>query len=113
MTDTFKETGWATQTPDVYGGPKCDRVVPAWTGFFLGDKDEDIGPTLTLKATQFPPGTKITIAEPTCPQCGSLREIGYKGKNRQTMFFKPECTGWIDHNPCDFRWDDWVLEKFS
>ncbi|KJS36097.1 MAG: hypothetical protein VR70_14510 [Rhodospirillaceae bacterium BRH_c57] len=95
---------WATMEPDVYGGDTHDQIVPRWRIYADGDKDADheTGP-LELLPSRFPPGTKVTVEEPVCPDCGALREPHWQD-NEQTY-----------GGPCDcgFDWDGWVLDQFS
>lgn len=99
-----RATMWATMEPDCYGGKTCDRVVPRWKCYADGDKDSDYDhKSLTLSPKTFPPGTEIVIREPTCPECGELREpLHLTGRNG----FKPKCR-------CGFDWNDWVLSQYS
>lgn len=101
-----QETMWATMSPDVYGGPKCDRVTPRWACHAEGDMgSEDYERVLKLDARAFPPGTRIVISEPLCPQCRELREPTYPAPKRGHLFPK--------HCRCGFDWDNWTLEQFS
>lgn len=75
---SYRATQWATMKPDVYGGPKCDQIVPRWHVYAEGDKDSDyIRGALKLDGRTFPPGTKVTIQEPVCPDCGDVRSPIY------------------------------------
>lgn len=98
-----RETMWAEMRPDVYDGPTCDRVKPQWSAHAAGDKGDaaDGDKVLKLKASTFPPGTKVTIAEPTCPDCGELREPTM----RPGPLYAGPCR-------CGFDWDRWVQEQY-
>lgn len=99
-----KVTMWANQVPDCYGGNTYDKVIPRWHCFAFGDKDSDYqyGP-LELDAKCFPPGTKITIEEPTCPQCGELRFPIFP---QTGPTYEAKCK-------CGFDWEAWVIAEFS
>jgi len=102
----WRETMWAEMKPDCYGGEGCDEIVPGWATYAEGDKQGGDGEAaLELAARTFPPGTKVTISEPTCPQCGDLRE----------PIFPIPAEGPLYAGPCDcgFDWDAWVLEQYS
>ena len=103
---TRKETMSAEMKPDVYGGKTCDKVVPGWECHAEGDLESESGlPALELAACTFPPGTKVVITEPVCPDCGELR----------SPKFPPPKRGSIYGGPCDcgFDWDKWVLDQYS
>ncbi|WP_029066529.1 hypothetical protein [Labrenzia sp. DG1229] len=100
----FRETQSAVQAPDIYDGPKCDQHRPQWTGSAEGDQDgpEPIGETIELAANTFPPGTRVTIEEPECPECGMV----------PTHMNKPGQSGNWECD-CDFDWKNWADEQFS
>ena len=90
----------AELSPDVYGGEKCNRVIPRWMCWCMGDKgDTDTEILLRLAAKHFPPGTKVTIEEPICPNCDELR--------------MPTTTGHADKCHCGFDWKQWTLDEYS
>lgn len=96
-----RETMRATQAPDVYGGKNCDQHEPRWIGSADGDKDGD-GPVgvegvLKLDATTFPPGTKVTVHEPECPQCHTV----------------PSWTGNRWECECNFDWHAFAENRFA
>lgn len=101
-----RETMWATMKPDVYGGATGDQIVPRWHVFADGDKQsEDIHDALDLPPGRFPPGTRIVIHEPACPQCDQTRFPIYPMPKTGPLFAS-KCD-------CGFDWDKWVLEEFS
>lgn len=104
MTTKFNETMWFTMRPDMYGGENCDEMVPNWHCYAAGDKDADDQTTpLILDPSSFPPGTKITVEEPACPQCGETRHIDPRPTPPR---FDSKCE-------CGFDWDAWVQNEFS
>lgn len=102
----YRKTMWAEMAPDVYGGKSCDRIVPEWLCAAEGDKD---GPekqsTIALNPRTFPPGTKVEIYEPLCPQCGEFRYPVFSPPKRGPLF-EPKCG-------CGFDWDEWTREQYS
>ena len=102
----LRETMWATMRPDCYGGKSCDKIRPQWSTYGDGDKQGEEGErTLQLAARSFPPGTKITIAEPQCPKCGEVRDPIFPAPKRGPLF-AAKCG-------CGFDWNEWTLEQFS
>jgi hypothetical protein len=91
--------------PDCYGGETCDQIIPRWWCYCDGDKDGDYerGP-LQLMANFYPPGTVVNVIEPTCPDCGELREP--KGTPGGAISFADNCR-------CGFDWKCWTLTKYS
>ena len=88
----MQEIMWAELKVDVYDGPNCDQHRPYWNAFSDGDKqDDDVDGDIVLSPTHFPPGTKIVISIPNCPDCDEIVDI---------------CT-------CGFDWKNWVEEKYS
>ena len=104
-----RETMRATQAPDVYGGPKCDQIIPRWVGSAAGDKDGEgpIGADISLSARTFPPGTKVQVLEPECPKCGVVPcDMGDMPDGNGGWFTKWSCE-------CDFDWREFALDQFS
>lgn len=68
--------------------------------------DEEDGETLKLEmpAQQHPPGTRVTIEVPCCPECGDPADInGSDGTMHKEW---PDCD-------CGFSWSKWVRDNFS
>lgn len=101
-----QETMWAEMKPDVYGGKNCDKIIPRWETHADGDMESDTTETVTLSARTFPPGTKITISEPLCPDCGIPRIPAFPTNKRNQPVFSGPCE-------CGFDWDKWVLDQYS
>ena len=108
MTDLpMRATMWAEMKPDCYGGEKCDEIVPRWKGYAEGDKDSDTLDVIELAARTFPPGTKVVVREPTCPDCGELRSPIFDPSNEKRHgTFADKCD-------CGFDWDTWVRDQYS
>lgn len=104
--EKYQEVMWAENAPDVYSGAKCDQIGPSrWKCSSLGDRGEsDFETTIRLAARIFPPGTKVVISEPVCPQCGEHREPTTLPTGKITFDAKCEC---------GFDWDEWTKEKYS
>lgn len=102
----MRETIWFDQKPDCYAGEGCDEVEARWWCYADGDKDGDFQhEPLSLDAKMYPPGTRIVVHEPVCPECEETREPNYSGGKIQPGFAS-KCR-------CGFDWDQWVLNEFS
>ena len=102
----YQETMWAEMKPDLYAGPDCDKLKPQWELHADGDMDSGNQTTIKLSARTFPPGTKIVISEPTCPECGELREPKNPGRGAAVIVYGGPCL-------CGFDWDAWVGEQYQ
>jgi hypothetical protein len=91
----FQEVIWGEMSPDVYAGPSCNEVEPRWHLFCEGDMDSDFSEDFALSAKHFPPGTKVSVQQPCCPDCGEIAEL---------------CAA---DDCCEFDWKAWALSKFS
>lgn len=101
-----RETMWFEQSPDCYGGKTRDQIVPRWHCYADGDKDSDHQrEPLHLDARRFPPGTKIVVSEPTCPNCGETRPLKFPVPKRGAMF-EDKCR-------CGFDWNEWTIHQYS
>lgn len=103
---SYRATMWAEMKPDCYGGKTCDQIRPRWYTYADGDKDASYeNEPLNLAARSFPPGTKVTVQEPSCPECGDQRSPKWPTPKRGPIYEGP-CT-------CGFDWDGWVLDQYS
>ncbi|WP_444942732.1 hypothetical protein ACJJIK_10775 [Microbulbifer sp. ZKSA006] len=92
----FQEIAWVEMTPDVYDGPNCDQIKPQWTGAFKDDMDSENGlGSISFDAKHFPPGAKIVVSVPCCPECGAEPEL---------------CQS---DDSCDFDWDFWARDTYQ
>jgi hypothetical protein len=102
----YTETMWAEMKPDCYGGKTCDKIEPQWWTYADGDKEGGYEHApLQLAARTFPPGTKIVVSEPLCPQCSEPREPKFPTPKKGPLYAGP-CR-------CGFDWDAWVLGEYS
>ena len=100
---TTRATMWAEMRPNCYGGKTCDQIEPVWHCYADGDKDsDDIHKPLELDPRTFPPGTKVTIEEPLCPDCQELRHL----KSSDPPAFEDKCD-------CGFDWVAWTLDQYA
>lgn len=68
---------------DVYCGEKCNKSEPQWNSYCDGDMDSNISSKpIILSPLHFPPGTKVSISVPTCPEC-NLPRMSSGGQNDQ------------------------------
>lgn len=97
------------QEPYCYDGKTCDKQRPRWMTSYPKEGDEEDGEVLQLEmiARQWPPGTRVTIEVPCCPECGEPADMQQpypdERKLRRTW---PKCR-------CGFSWSKWVLDNFS
>lgn len=92
---------------DVYGGKTCDEVSNYFNVYAEGDmQDSNDKEDIVLKCKEMPPGTRISVEYPSCPNCTEPRhdvvEAG-KGITGHVKF----CSG------CGFNWEKWVLDNYS
>lgn len=92
---SYKATMWAEMKPDLYAGKNCDEVRPTFECNTDGDMGSESIDILTLDATTFPPGTKITVQVPCCPDCGQEVEMCKEDEG------------------CNFDWDEWRDNEYS
>ena len=99
----YRETMNAEMAPDMYGGPDCDQMLPRWCASTEGDMgDGENHETLELAARTFPPGTRVVISIPECPDCTEPAD----------MYFDPE-TGKTGPCQCGFDWEAWAGDTYS
>lgn len=91
----FREVAWWEQKPDLYAGENCDEVRPRWYGYAEGDKEGGFDEEIVLLPDRFPPGTRVVVSMPLCPQCGQIQEL-----------CQPEAE-------CGFDWVAWRDSRFS
>ena len=85
---------WAEQQPDCYAGETCDQQKARWYFSAVGDKDSshDSDP-IVLDPSNFPPGTKVVVSLPSCPDCGSpIMSLGTPAEPCE----------------CGFDWKEWA-----
>lgn len=98
-------TMWATLKADCYGGDDCDIIVHTWNVYGEGDKeDADLSGEIVLNPRHFPPGTRVTIEQPVCPECGDPRFIDTT--DPENPCFPSNCD-------CGFDWDVWTRSRFG
>ena len=100
---TYREVQWAEMKPDTYAGDSCDEIEPRWEGHAEGDKgDADTFDTMKLAAKTFPPGTKVVISVPCCPNCQETADFALNHK-----------TGEMENCECGFDWPEWTRITYS
>lgn len=100
----------AEMHPDMYAGDNCDQVRPRWEGYCDGDKEggEFDGPII-LDPTYFPPGTKVTVEVPICPECGEPADVSWSLGEGGTQ----SPGGHVENCECGFDWRVWTENEFS
>ena len=87
-----KDIMWAEIKVDCYDGKECDRHRKYWNAYADGDmQDENISGNLEISLDQYPPGTKVIISIPECPECDETSDT---------------CS-------CGFDWKNWAEEQYS
>jgi len=92
---------WAVMKPDVYAGESCEGIEPRWMLQHEKEGEEPVE-DITLLPAHFPPGTRITISVPVCPDCSTPADFSHD--------FKTGVTGKCE---CGFDWEAWTLSEFS
>ena len=97
-----RETSNAELAPDCYAGDDCDQIKHLWKTSCEGDMgDVGIEETLILSADIFPPGTRVRIEEPVCPDCERIPTP------------EPNEGGWPSKCVCGFDWEAWTRNQYS
>jgi hypothetical protein len=82
--------------PDLYDGPNCDIARPRWVADIEKEGPEEIPGNIVLDPSKFPPGTRVLIQVPVCPDCGLDEEFAADGR----------CG-------CGFDWHAWRDNQYS
>ena len=102
MTIEMEEVMWTEQSPDIYGGDSCNQIIPRWKGHCAGDMDGDVSQDLSLIATHFPPGTKVVVSVPLCPECGESSDMALNYRN-----------GAMKNCTCGYDWNQYARDTYS
>lgn len=95
---------WAEMRPDCYGGSEFDSHIPGWHTYGEGDKEGTDGEKeIVLAASVFPPGTRVVISEPVCPECDFPRIP--RTENNEIRF--------PDLCDCGFDWKSWTEGNYG
>ena len=109
----FEETMWAEMKPDVYSGDSCEEHKPGWYCFCAGDMDHEEGlKDLGLRASTFPPGTKVLVKEPVCPDC---EQVPWRSTDPVEMIGE-DGAKWLEYSwscDCSFDWREWANGEYS
>lgn len=101
---TFEKRQTFRMEPYCYDGKSCDLLRPRWMTSYPKHGDEEDGEILKLEipAKSMPPGSRITIEVPNCPNCGVPADM-----NEPKVFGRkwPKCD-------CGFSWTEWVMDNF-
>lgn len=93
------------QEPDCYSGKNLDQLRPRWMTSYPKHGDEEDGEVLEFKidARMMPPGSRITIEVPVCPQCGDPADMNEPKKRVRRW---PCCE-------CGFSWAKWAEGQYG
>jgi len=95
---------------DVYAGDNCDEVTKHFRTYCKDDMDADTNTDdIIISLKDLPPGAKILVRYPCCPDCGMARFDTFKSIEGGRM----EIVGHDSKCDCGFDWDEWVLNKYS
>ena len=98
----YVEIMWAEQKPDCYDGPDCDQLRPE---FELTGDDKGGAETadhVHLLPRMFPPGTRLVVSVPICPNCEDQSDLYLDGHS-----------GKMDKCQCGFDWENWAVGQYS
>jgi hypothetical protein len=95
--------------PDCYDGETCDQIKNRFETYCEGDKDSDTHrDDLVIRVDELPPGAKVLVQYPCCPDCGLTRET--------LREFKDGCWPIVGHAEkcsCGFDWTEWVYDQYA
>lgn len=98
----YRQVQWAEMKPDTYAGESCDEIEPRWEGYADGDMDGDTFNPMQLEARHFPPGTKVVVSEPECPDCHTPAGFALNHE-----------TGQMENCECGFDWQAWTRDRYA
>lgn len=80
--------------------PDCDEDRPRWMTSYPKEGNEEDGETLKLEipAHLMPPGSRVTIEVPVCPECGDPADMNEPSRGEKK--FWPKCECGFDWNKC-------------
>jgi len=99
----YTESDCIRMEPDCYDGDDCEDLRPRWNAGVEKEGDCSLGDQLTFLAKHFPPGTRIVIETPICPNCDESADM-----NTPIEFGRewPDCD-------CGFSWSNWAREEYE
>lgn len=99
---------------DCYSGDDCDQVKNYFDIYCEGDKEGSTDrDDIILQVDQFPPGTRIGVEYPVCPECGTPRQDLLEIYETEEGKVGWKLVGHESTCECGFNWDSWVLENYS
>lgn len=111
MSDEPRFSRWLSSEvkANVYDGPTHDGHRNYFETYCEGDMGSDQhDDPITLKVSDFPPGTRIHVELPCCPACGLVRR-----DTRQFIDGLWKITGFARRCDCGFNWKEWTEEQYS
>ncbi|EKO3439427.1 hypothetical protein NTE19_003319 [Vibrio fluvialis] len=94
---TYNVVASAEFKVDVYDGENCDQHKPYIETWCDGDMETEKLDRISLDVSSYPPGTRIKIEVPNCPNC-------HLDADHQNDEKKCEC---------GFDWKIWAEERYS
>lgn len=95
---------------DCYSGENCDQHRKYFDMYCDGDMEggENGEDQIVIDLAQLPPGAKITVQYPVCPECGTARE-----DSMQFVEGVYKIVGHPDMCQCGFDWKNWAEEEYA
>jgi len=110
MTEFHHQVMRAEVKADCYSGKNLNQVKKQFEIYCDGDMDSDTTTEdIVIKLSDLPPGAKISVEYPCCPNCSLPREDKFKqlaGGSLKIVGHKAKCQ-------CGFNWNEWVLGKYT
>lgn len=93
---------------DIYQ-PEGNPPKKYFHAYAQGDKDASKDEQdIIFRVNQLPPGARITLSYPSCPECGFPRmdKIEFKDGGYYITGHESKCE-------CGFDWEEWVMSVYS
>lgn len=99
---------------DCYSGDNCNESKNYFNIYCEGDKQDGTDrDDIVIEVDTLPPGTKISVEYPICPDCGLPRQDMLEPSENGEGKVSWRIVGHESPCECGFDWDNWVLEKYS
>lgn len=96
---------------DCYAGDTCDQQRKYFNIYCAGDMQDDDSSEkkLTIKLSELPPGARVLVQYPVCPECGTTREDKFRHSGGGSM----KIIGHSEKCHCGFDWHQWVENEYA
>lgn len=112
MPENLHRSMWAEMKPDIYSGKSCEQHKPQWETSADGDRESSTVDIIQLDSETFPPGTKVVVSEPFCPNClmvpqrSTDRDTFKSDQGEDVTEYRWSCE-------CDFDWRKFANSEYS